>query len=63
MRVTLELRGRQPVAGVIEAEGGRPQAFTGWLALLAVLEQLVEGEGSEAPADGLGGELDAGGAP
>ena len=61
MRVTLELQGRQPVTGVIEAAGSEPRPFTGWLALLAVLEQLVEGEGSEAAANGLGGELDPGG--
>ena len=59
---TLRLRGRQPVTGMIEAEGGRAAGVHWLVALLALLERLVEGDGSEAPADGLGGEFDAGGA-
>lgn len=63
MRVTLELHGRQPVTGLIEADRGEPRPFAGWLALLAVLEQLVDADSSEAAAGGLGGDLDPGGDP
>ena len=61
MDLRLEVDGRHPVTGHVHVEGAEPLAFTGWLALLALLERLVEGDGSEAPADGLGGEFDAGG--
>lgn len=61
MDLRLEVEGRGPVTGQVHVAGSEPLAFTGWLALLALLERLVEGEDSEAAADGLGGQLDAGG--
>lgn len=61
MYLRLEVEGRRPVTGRVHVAGAEPLAFTGWLALLALLERLVEADESEAAADGLGGELDAGG--
>ncbi len=61
MDLRLEVDGCRPVTGHVHVEGAEPLAFTGWLALLALLEQLVEVEASDAVADGLGGEFDPGG--
>ena len=63
MDLRLEVDGRRPVTGYVLVEGAEPLAFTGWLTLLALLERLVEGDGSDAVADGLGGEFDTGGEP
>jgi hypothetical protein len=63
MDLRLEVDGCRPVTGRVLVEGAEPLEFTGWLTLLALLERLVEGEGSDAVADGLGGKLDTGGEP
>ena len=56
MEVRLEIYGGQPVTGWVHAAGGEPVRFTGWLALLAVLERLVDAGGSPRPTGGLGGQ-------
>jgi hypothetical protein len=46
------------VAGRAAAEGRPPRPFVGWLQLLGLLADLVEGKDLDAPAAGLGGQLD-----
>ena len=59
VEVRLEISGGRPVTGRVQVAEGEPVPFTGWLALLAVLERLVDG--SQAAAGGVGGQLGAGG--
>ncbi len=61
MEVRLEIRAGQPVTGRVHATWCEPVPFTGWLALLVVLEQLVGAGGSQPAAGGLGGQLHPGG--
>jgi hypothetical protein len=56
MEIRIELLQLQPLAGRVRAGGGAPDHFGGWLALLALLERVVQDE-LASPADGLGGEL------
>ena len=44
VKVTLELYRGRPVTGRLYADGAEPVAFTGWLTLMALLENLVEDE-------------------
>lgn len=50
-----------PPTGRLWVCGGTPARFVGWLALLGLLERLVEERALEAAADSLGGQLAAGG--
>lgn len=61
VEIRIEVEERRPLAGRLSVRGGPPVRFVGWLALLGLLERLVEERVLEAAADGLGGELDAGG--
>lgn len=56
MEIRIELLQLRPLAGRVRAGARAPDDFAGWLALLALLERLVEDE-LASPADGLGGEL------
>jgi hypothetical protein len=65
VEVRLEICAGKPVTGWVHAAGGEPVRFTGWLALLAVLERLVAPEASLPPGAGgqaAGGQA-AGGRP
>jgi hypothetical protein len=46
-----------PLSGWVSADDRPPLAFTGWLALLRVLERLIAS--GPLAAQGLGDELDA----
>jgi hypothetical protein len=57
MVITIWVEDRFPVVGRARVDGRPPRPFAGWLQLLGLLSDLVEGqEGSEAPAAGLGGQ-------
>lgn len=58
MRIWIEIEQRRPLVGQVRRERGEPAPFAGWLALLGILERVVE-DGLEPPAHRLGGELDA----
>jgi hypothetical protein len=59
VEITIDVDERRPLAGRVWVRGGAPAGFAGWLALLALLERLVEEDGLASAADGLGRELDA----
>jgi hypothetical protein len=59
MVITIWVEDRDPVVGRAGVDGRPPRPFGGWLQLLGLLSDLVEGQAaSEAPAAGLGGQLD-----
>jgi hypothetical protein len=60
VEIRIEFLELSPVAGRVGAGDRAPDHFAGWLALLALLERLVDEELASA-ADGLGGELYPGG--
>jgi hypothetical protein len=44
-RIAITVEGRQPIRGVIDANGGEMiQPFVGWLGLLKVLEESLKEE-------------------
>jgi hypothetical protein len=55
VEVRLEICEGQPVTGRVHATWCEPVPFTGWLALLVVLEQLVSAGGPQPPAGGVSG--------
>jgi hypothetical protein len=59
MVITIWVQDQHPVTGRAGVEGRPPRPFAGWLQLLGLLADLVEGQAvSEAPAAGRGGQLD-----
>jgi hypothetical protein len=58
MVITIWVEDQHPVAGRAGVEGRPPRPFGGWLQLLGLLSDLVEGKDLDAPAAGLGGQLD-----
>jgi hypothetical protein len=54
--IEIVVDGVEPLSGRVGADGQPPVAFTGWLALLRILERLTT-SGPLAP-QGLGDELD-----
>jgi hypothetical protein len=55
--IEIVVEGVEPLSGRVSADGQPPVAFTGWLALLRILERLTT-SGPLAP-ERLGDELDA----
>jgi hypothetical protein len=55
--IEIVVDGVEPLSGRVSADGRPPVAFTGWLALLGMLERLTT-SGPLAP-QGPGDELDA----
>jgi hypothetical protein len=59
MVITIWVEDQHPVAGRAGVDDQPPRAFAGWLQLLGLLADLVQGQGaSEAPAAGLSGQPD-----
>jgi hypothetical protein len=57
MVITIWVEDQHPVAGRAGVDGRPPRPFAGWLQLLRLLSDLVEGQAaSAAPAAGLGGQ-------
>jgi hypothetical protein len=59
MVITIWVEDRDPVAGRAGVDDQPPRPFAGWLQLLGLLADLVEGKELDAPAAGLGGQLDS----
>ena len=60
VEIRIDVQERLPLAGRVRVDGRAPARFEGWLALLAILDRVVEA-GLASAADGFGGEFDAGG--
>jgi hypothetical protein len=59
MVITIWVEHQHPVAGRAGVDGRPPRPFAGWLQLLGLLSDPVEGQAaSAAPAAGLGGQPD-----
>jgi hypothetical protein len=43
VRVELEIHTADPISGTIRSKDGHPVAFTGWLRLVALLEEAIAG--------------------
>jgi hypothetical protein len=56
MRIEIELDGFRPPSGEVSSGGGPAVAFSGWLGLLRILEQMTESQ--QLAAEDLGDELD-----
>ena len=46
MKVTIALTDREPPVGTVQVNGSQPIEFAGWLGLLSVLGDVVDGEDS-----------------
>jgi hypothetical protein len=57
MVITIWVEDQHPVAGRAGVDEQRPRPFAGWLQLLGLLADLVERKDLDAPAAGLGGQL------
>jgi hypothetical protein len=58
MVITIWVEDQHPVAGRAGVDDQPPRPFAGWLQLLGLLADLVEGKKLDAPAAGRGGQLD-----
>jgi hypothetical protein len=58
MVITIWVEDQYPVAGRAGVEGRPPRPFAGWLQLLGLLADLVEGKDLDASSAGRGGQLD-----
>ena len=59
MVITIWVEDQHPVAGRAGVDDLPPRPFAGWLQLLGLLADLVQGQrASEAPVAGRGGQLD-----
>jgi hypothetical protein len=59
MAITIWVEDQPPVAGRAGVDDQPPRPFAGWLQLLGLLADLVERKELDAPAAGLGGQLDS----
>lgn len=59
MQFRIDVSAVSPPDGTVAIGDGRPEAFHGWLQLLAILEAALATSSDVAPGD-LGGDLPAG---
>jgi hypothetical protein len=57
MVITIWVEDQHPVAGRAGVDEQPPRPFADWLQLLGLLADLVERKDLDAPAAGLGGQL------
>ena len=57
MRIEIVVDGLEPLSGRVSVEGAAPVAFSGWLGLLRILEQVTAS--GQIPAQRLGDQFNA----